>query len=162
MQVLISDANVLIDMEAGQLLDLMFQLPFQFKVSDLLYHDELSHQHSHLLGLGLVLAELTSEGMVEAFRMTQTYAGPSRYDCFSLALAKQESCPLLTGDNDLRKAASKEAVVVMGTIWVVEQLVVYGLLNKINARAAYDNMKAAGSRLPWDMALSRLDDIEKP
>jgi len=53
MQVLISDANVLIDMEAGGLLELMFQLPFEFKVSDMLYVDELSHRHSHLLQLGL-------------------------------------------------------------------------------------------------------------
>ncbi|MBV1788454.1 PIN domain-containing protein [Marinobacterium sp. D7] len=116
MQVLISDANVLIDMEAGQLLELMFQLPFQFKVSDLLYHDELSDQHAHLPGLGLVISELTADGMLDAFRMTQTYAGPSRYDCFSLALAKQENCPLLTGDGDLRQAAAQEAVIVMGTL----------------------------------------------
>ena len=37
MQVLISDANVLIDMEAGELLELMFALPFEFKVSDMLF-----------------------------------------------------------------------------------------------------------------------------
>jgi len=159
MQVLISDANVLIDMEAGQLLEPMFRLPFQFKVSDLLYHDELSHQHAHLPELGLSLAELTSEGMQDAFRMTQTYAGPSRYDCFSLALAKQERCPLLTGDGDLRRAAAQEAVIVMGTLWVVEQLVVHGLISKDGARESYELMKAAGSRLPWQQALSHLEQL---
>ena len=116
MQVLISDANVLIDMEAGGLLELMFKLPFEFKVSDMLFADELSHQHSHLLSLGLIQAELTPEGMMEAMRMTHAYTGPSRYDCFSLALAKQECCPLLTGDKDLRRAAQQEAVLVKGTI----------------------------------------------
>ncbi|WP_116473815.1 PIN domain-containing protein [Zobellella maritima] len=159
MQVLISDANVLIDVEAGQLLTQMFQLPFKFKVSDMLYHDELSQQHSHLLGLGLIQAELMPQGMIDAFRMVQTYSGPSRYDCFSLALAKQESCPLLTGDGDLRKAASQEGVVVMGTIWIVEQLVIHEMIDKVAARTAYSDMKASGSRLPWSTALARLEAL---
>lgn len=62
MQVLISDANVLIDMEAGWLLELMFKLPFEFKVSDMLFADELLHQHSLLLRLGLIQADIIPEG----------------------------------------------------------------------------------------------------
>ncbi len=159
MQVLISDANVLIDMEDGQLLERMFQLPFQFKVSDMLFQDELSELHPHLLEFGLVPTELTGESMVEALRMTRLYAGPSRYDCFALALAKQEACPLLTGDAALRKAAAKEAVIVMGTIWIVEQMVIHGVIDKPEALAAYDRMQAAGSRLPWKVAKSQLQAL---
>lgn len=159
MQVLISDANVLIDLEEGQLLGLMFQLPFQFKVSDLLYHDELSQHHPNLPTLGLVLAELAPDGMADAFRMAQIYSGPSRYDCFSLALAKQEACPLLTGDGDLRKAAEHEAVIVKGTIWLVEQMIIHQLIDKDIARTAYENMRSAGSRLPWKLAMSRLQAL---
>lgn len=39
-------------MEAGQLLERMFELPFQFKASDLLFHDELAYHHAHLLENG--------------------------------------------------------------------------------------------------------------
>lgn len=156
MQVLISDANVLIDMEAGGLLELMFQLSFEFKVSDMLFADELSQRHSHLMDLGLHLAELTPTGMEDAMRMTHTYPGPSRYDCFSLALARQEGCPLLTGDGDLRKAARKEAVIVKGTIWLVEQMVEQGLISPTHAQEAYHAMRDAGSRLPWEDAFKRL------
>lgn len=159
MQVLVSDANVLIDMEDGGLLELMFNLPFRFQVSDILFHEELKTQHPHLLGLGLQPTELAPEGMMDAFRMAATYAGPSRNDCLCVALAKQENCPLLTGDMALRKAAQKEAVVVMGTIWLVEQLVVHGLIDKPAAEAAYEAMKAAGSRLPWKMALQQLSEL---
>lgn len=95
--------------------------------------------------------------MLDADRLIKAYAGPSRYDCFSLAVARQEGCPLLTGDGRLRKAASKEAVVVMGTIWPVEQVVIHGLADCAEARSAYDRMRASGSRLPWDTAISRLD-----
>ena len=125
MQVLISDANILIDMEVGGLLEPLFALPFQFKVADLLYYDELEEQHPHLPGLGLLITELSAASMTEAVRLTSLYSSPSRYDCFALALAKQEECPLLTGDGRLRKAAEQEAVVVMGTIWLVEQMVIH-------------------------------------
>ena len=159
MQVLISDTNVLIDMDDGQLLERMFQLPFQFKVSDMLFQDELSELHPHLLQFGLIPTELTGDSMLEALRMTRLYAGPSRYDCFALALAKQEACPLLTGDAALRKAAEKEAVVVMGSIWLVEKMVIHGLIDKAEALAAYERMQAAGSRLPWKVAKSQLQAL---
>lgn len=37
MQLLISDANILIDLEEGELLNELFQLPYQFKVPDILF-----------------------------------------------------------------------------------------------------------------------------
>lgn len=156
MQVLISDANILIDMDVGGLLESLFQLPYQLKVSDLLFHDELAHYHGHLLDLGLELQELTPDSMREAQRLTDTYRDPSRYDCFSLALAKQEGCPLLTGDKNLRKAAKKEAVIVMGTIWLVEEMVTHNIIDKTAAALAYSAMEAEGSRLPWAEARKRL------
>jgi predicted nucleic acid-binding protein len=36
--------------------------------------------------------------MMYAMQLTGTYTQASRNDCFALALAKQEQCPLLTGD----------------------------------------------------------------
>lgn len=44
---LISDANILIDLEEGQLLELFFHLPYQFKVPDILF-EELKADHGHL------------------------------------------------------------------------------------------------------------------
>jgi len=105
MQVLISDANILIDLEEGLLLDQIFALPFVFKIPDVLFVEELSEQHGHLLALGLQLGELREDSMQQIFQLTQTYSQPSRNDCFALALAKQENCPLLTGDRNLRRTA---------------------------------------------------------
>jgi len=41
MLLLISDANILIDMEAGALMDTLFRLPMQFGIPDLLYYEEI-------------------------------------------------------------------------------------------------------------------------
>ena len=41
MRLLISDANILIDMEAGALMETLFRLPMQFGIPDLLYYEEI-------------------------------------------------------------------------------------------------------------------------
>lgn len=161
MQLLISDANILIDLEEGELLDELFLLPYQFSVPDILFHEELQAQHAHLLQKGLVLGELSADTMVYAFKLTARVRGPSRNDCFALALARQEKCPLLTGDLALRKTAKQEAVLVMGTIWLVEKLVQHEVITTHRARAAYARMRANARRLPWDLVDASLLSLEQ-
>ena len=54
MQLLISDANILIDMEAGELLTQLFQLPMQFATPDILYWEEIEPGTRGLIDLGLL------------------------------------------------------------------------------------------------------------
>ena len=60
----------------------------------MLFVDELETDHSYLLEYGLQLGELTPESMTEVEVLVNKYKQPSRYDCFALALAKQQRCPL--------------------------------------------------------------------
>ena len=78
MQLLISDANILIDLEEGQLIDLMFQLPYQFTIPDILFAEELEDEHNHLLEIGLTLSELTGETMTYAMELIPRYNRASR------------------------------------------------------------------------------------
>lgn len=144
-------------MEEGSLLEAMFQLPFNFATPDILFFEELEEEHAHLPDLGLALKGVSSESMMYAMQLTGIYTRASRNDCFALALAKQEQCPLLTGDLALRKAAEKEAAIVKGTIWLVTQLVVHQKINIEQAKDAYSQMKANGRRLPWAIAEQELE-----
>lgn len=160
MQLLISDANILIDMEEGQLLKLMFKLPFEFRVPDLLFFDELEAQHAHWLEHGLQLGTLSGESVRRVSQLTRKYPKPSRNDCMALVLAQQEKCPLLTGDRDLRHAAELEGVMVQGTLWLVEQLVTHKMTTLDAARQSYQRMERHGRRLPWKLAYQRLDALQ--
>lgn len=151
MQVLISDANVIIDMEDCGLTDVMFNLPYQFLVPDILYYDELEDDHPELLSLGLKMLELSPQTLQKSIALNTCYNGPSRNDCLALAAAMQEACALLTGDKALRKAARIENIEVKGTIWLMEELLNYQLITTKKAVKAFDQMKEAGSRLPWDL-----------
>ena len=151
MRLLISDANILIDMEEGQLIEHMFRLPWTFSVPDILFVEELQAQHAYLLEKGLQVNELTPDSMLYALQLSQRSIGPSRNDCFALALARQEFCPLLTGDKALRKLADGEQIEVKGTIWLVEQLMIANIITQCEARTAYARMRANARRLPWGL-----------
>lgn len=159
-QLLISDANILIDIEEGGLIKYLFCLPYQFMIPDILFYEELDEQHKYLLDDGLKLAGLSEETMRYAEEVTTKYRDPSRNDCFALALAQQEKCSLLTGDKNLRKAAEAEGVIVMGTIWIVDRMVSNQLITIEQAEEAYQCMQKARRRLPWEKAFASLKDLK--
>lgn len=151
-QLLISDANILIDMEKGGITRQMFQLDAVFAVPNTLYEEELRVEHPQLPELGLRTLELTEETVAWAVTLINRHAktGASTNDLLALALARQEKTTLLTGDNILRSVAVKEEIDVHGTLWLMEQMMAAGILTVQQAAAAYEGMKAARSRLPWN------------
>ncbi len=150
MPLLISDANIFIDFEDGGLLKDLFRLADTIGIPDLLFEEELRERHEGLLDLGLKLMELESKAVQRAVELAAVYRKPSRLDLTALVLAEQQICPLLTGDKNLRTAAETESVVVRGTLWICERLVVQGVITVDRLDEAYRRMKMAGRRLPWD------------
>ena len=98
-KLLISDANILIDMIVGGLLDDIFRLDYEFGLPDVLFEYELRENHADLPDKGLHVMALESEAVEETGSLYQRHrhSGVSVNDCMALALAKQEDCPLLTG-----------------------------------------------------------------
>jgi hypothetical protein len=157
-QLLISDANIIIDMKAGGILRLMFRFDATFAVPDVLFEEELRADDPELLRLGLQLMELHEETVAYAEALIAKYRrlGASTNDLLALALARQESCPLLTGDLRLRTAAHEEGINMHGTLWLVEQMVDAQTITVKQVEAAYDRMREAGRRLPWNDVAQQL------
>ncbi len=150
---LISDANILIDMEAGNLLEIFFRLPMQIGIPDILYREEIEPETPELEALGLILLEIEGSYIDYAYNLPLRYGTkPSHNDYLALALAKQEKCPLLTGDKELRAVAQAEEVETMGTIWVLENLVRNALIDAQATLDSLQKMMQSGRRLPWHEA----------
>ncbi len=156
MQLLISDSNIFIDMEVSKLTQKMFELPYQFAVPDILYYEELEEEHDNLLEYGLVLKTLTSESINYVDNTLHQYPKIGFYDKLALATAKQEACPLVTGDGALREAGKNEAVIIFGTIWLIDELITHLIITLDEAREAYSLMRDNGRRLPWRIIEERL------
>lgn len=155
---LISDANILMDIETGDLVAPMFSLGYQFAVPNVLYYEELEEQHSHLINMGLQIRTVSAEGVARVEVLSQNHARPGRNDLFALALAEAENCPLLTGDAALRVAAESENVEVKGTIWLIMEMVSERRITVAVAKAALNKMRENGRRLPWEVAEQMLND----
>lgn len=148
-KLLISDANIIIDMEVGGLIKQMFRLEYEFAVLDVLYETELKDNHANLPKLGLRRLELQPESVTYTVELAARYRRPGRIDLMALALAKQEQCRLLTGDQALRDAGGAEGIDVVGTIWLVGEMLRAKIVTKKDARVAYNKMKESDRRLPW-------------
>ncbi len=168
MRLLISDANILIDMEAGALMETLFKLPMQFGIPDLLYYEEIEEGSAGLEDLGLQVMEVSGEYVAYAQRLAGLHnhllpakngPKPSHNDYLALALAKQEGCVLLTGDSNLRIVAKQENVNVMGSVWLLGAMIGSKLLTVDDALKALDRMKSSKRRLPWSEAESFLNGL---
>lgn len=158
MLLLISDTNILIDMEAGGLIGTLFKLPMQFGIPDLLYYEEIEPGSPGLDELGLRIMEVRGEFVAYAHSLPVQHnhllpakngPKPNHNDYIALALAKQEASILLTGDANLRIVAKLEQVSVMGTLGLLCAMIEHKLLAVEDALAALDQMKLAKRRLPW-------------
>jgi len=159
MQLLISDANIFIDLDVCGILSKMFDLPYKFAVPDILYIEELEEQHSDLPGYGLEIKHLDSKSIEYAEALHHQYSGPSDNDFFAFVLAKQENCPLITGDGKLRKVAKAEGIELKGTIWIIQELIEHNILDCDTAQEAFAIMKAKGRRLPWGKANQMVESL---
>ena len=128
MDLLVSDTSVLVDLRRGSLLKAAFGLPYRFVVPDLLYERELrEHGGDELIGLGLVVADLTGEQVELAQAYKREQPALSSPDVFALALAKTGGATLLTGDKRLRSLATQKRVVCHGLLWLLDGMHLEGV-----------------------------------
>jgi predicted nucleic acid-binding protein len=135
----------------------MFSLPYSFAVPDILFYEELEESHEELLSFGLKVLCMSSETIKYVESVVSLYPQASRNDLFALALARQEACPLVTGDRALRSAGEKEAVIIFGTIWIVDELIKYKIITKVQAKEAFELMRENKRRLPWELVKKRYE-----
>lgn len=157
--IIISDANVLIDILTADLIRKMFQLPETFAVPDILFAEELADRNPELPDAGLQILVMAPEHIEQSAQLRRRYVRPSMNDLLALTLARHHGCPLLTGDRDLRVVAGEHDVEVHGTLWLLERLLQQELIALNQLEHAYDRMRAAQRRLPWDEVKRQLQRL---
>lgn len=157
MPLLISDANIIIDLIDGEILPLIFDLNYEFATSDILHAEELEECQYDLTELGLNLIEVNEAFMIQAAEINLRHAKISMMDSIVLALAMQERCPLLTGDRPLRAIAESMNIEVRGTLWLVQEMYEQGIMTKAEVEISFEKMRVSGSRLPWDKVAQLLE-----
>jgi len=123
MIILVSDTSVLIDLERGELLEIVFSAGLTIVVPDLLYERELENDIGpYLRRLGLGVVTLSAAEVQLAQQVRNQRPGLSLPDCFALSCAARPDHVLVTGDGLLRKEASKRLLDVYGLLWLLDQI----------------------------------------
>jgi hypothetical protein len=110
----------------------------------------------NIIGLGLIEKSLPGAGVLKVEELVTKYPRPGRIDLFSLVLAIQEKALLLTGDEALRKAASKEGIEVHGTLWLLDEMIDAGAISEAEGYRSLESMVNAGRRLPKKEVSARM------
>ena len=145
MKVLVSDSSVLIEFSKRDLMDKMFELEFQFAVPDLLFHEELidlgAYSRQDLLGFGLRVESLDSEGVGMAIAYQSKRPALSLVDSFALALANHHGWYLLTEDRIMRSVARSEGISHLDALWVIDQMLTAAILSQGEVVTALEAMR---------------------
>ena len=152
----IVDANILIDLHVGGLLQELFRLPFRLAAPDVIITELDEPDGEMLVEYGLESGELTSDQVLEVMALLARNRSVSANDLFALVLARVQRATLLTGDRHLTGVADREGVATHGTLWVLDEMVRLGIVAREQAAQALEQMLERGSRLPQVECQQRL------
>jgi len=157
---LISDANIFIDFDCCGLIAELCALPDTIAVPDILFIEELEEQHSDLLDLGVIMMELSEQSVQYAEQLHIAHQELSINDLLALSLAREQSCPLVTGDSNLRKVAQLEKVIIKGSLWLMQRMIEERIVTIEVAEEAFKTMRINKRRLPWVDVRKMLEQIK--
>ena len=162
-QILSCDTNIWIDFDVIGGLDLPFRLPISFIMFEEAIRDEMtSPSGEQLLNMGLSSVAITEAELYYAADLMTADEKLSRWDCVALAIAKKRNIWLLTGDKRLRRAAEREGVRVVGSIWILDRLLAEQCISSRRYAECLQKMlddKSGKIRLPRDEIQKRLSSV---
>ncbi len=159
----IQDANVIIDLVNGEVLEIVVSgLNFSFVVTDMvlgeiLQPEEARPQMDRLIeNQNISVVTFSGDQIFSMYGLQTKYPGLSIEDSSCLFYGKEAEAIILTGDMRLRKAAKKESVPVIGTLGILDMLLEKSVLGRALCIEALVKIMASNNRLPQKECIRRL------
>lgn len=162
-----SDTNIWIDFQSIQRLEMPFRLNYAFLLCKEVLNSELRSPDGFaqkLLEAGLQQTEIDESEFWLALKYRSKYRRLSKADAIALAIAKNRSIILLSGDGALRRAAEDEGVVIRGTIWIFDELLKFSLITEKEYVQSLQELKTQqnnGRRLPIEEIDKRIQKYQR-
>lgn len=165
-KVVVSDTNIFIDLVKLDLLSDFFALPWEvhttdFVISELTDPDQSSAVTAFIKRKKLFIGTLSAEEIGEIADRSNQTGGKISFTDFSVChYARKYGYTLLTGDKNLRKVATAEAIPVHGILYMFDELVSNTILPPTLAAKALQRLKEINSHLPLDDVEARIKKWE--
>lgn len=153
--ILITDTNIWIDLGNGDLLGLIFHLPYKICIVDFARNEIHSVDVGFLETQGLIILDLASDQVAVLSQLTQLNRAISPVDFAAFLLAKEMGAVLVSGDRNLVKFATQSNVAAHGLLWLIDELVRLKILPKAQALCSLSTIISRGARLPEEECTKR-------
>lgn len=153
-KIVVSDSNIFFDLLSIDLLNEFFLLPCNitttdFVISEIIRPEQLNKIQGFIFSKKLEVIKFNIEEVNKIFELYQSNDNnASITDCSVWYYAKSVNGRLLTGDGKLRKSASNDNVKVSGILYIFDNLVDYGILDKTTCAAKLETLMQINNRLP--------------
>lgn len=149
MQLLISDANILIDIDRLELIKEFYSLPHDIQTTDFAFAELYKTQRAILSHNRLTIIP-TPDGpaLDEISDLFNAHAGISFQDASVWYYARTRGGVLLTGDGTLRKKAMKDGVTVRGILFILDELKAHGIISIATTLVKLQLLQEINTRLP--------------
>lgn len=153
----ITDTNIWIDLQHGDLIEYVFLLNgVCWAIPDIVLEELQSVDLSPFTDQKLSVLNLTSKQIARVGDLAQQHRKTTEVDLASLVLAIEKRAVLVTGDGALRKLAEDYHVEVHGVLWLLDMLVENNILSGKKAANGLEQMIRKGARLPHKEVRERL------
>lgn len=165
--VVVSDSNIFFDLFSAGLLNEFFRLPCKIATTDFVIDEIMNHDQKRSINLFIRTRELHVEnfGPLELLNIASVFEkngnNASITDCSVWYYAKKTNGRLLTGDAKLRRSAMKDNVKVSGVLYVLDNLVEYGLVDKKVCAERLEHLLEINKRLPKEECVLRIRSWRK-
>ncbi len=144
MTIVLTDANILIDLIKLDLLQYFFRLPFEFVTTELvldeLYDEQRQSCQAHIQSNRFRILEIEVSQSIEIAQLSAQQRSLSIQDCSAYYFAEKIAAILLTSDNQLRRFARRGEVDVHGHLWIFDKLVETSEISPDQACAKLDEL----------------------
>ena len=150
----ISDANIFLDLISVNLLEEFFQLPCKiettdFVIDEIIQPNQLASVQKFVSSKKLDVISFSFEELIKINDIfDNSKNNTSMADCSVWYRAKEVSGRLLTGDSKLRKSAENDNVKVSGILYIFDNLIEYKIITKEDAANLLETLISINSRLP--------------
>lgn len=153
---LITDANIWIDLCHGGILTEVFFLPYRIIAPDLLQSEMKQPSFFRLIQMGLQTQSLSSALVLELVQLRVAHRQLSVIDISAFLVARELSGILLSGDRRLIQLAHSHGVEAHGLLWLLDEMIYHEVLASRKAASALESIITLGARLPEEECRQRL------
>jgi predicted nucleic acid-binding protein len=154
MNLVVSDTNIWIDLLALRLIDEFLSLSWNIHSTDLVLWELNAAQRddleSYISSGRLTIRNADYDFIARCEAVVQSNARLSLADVSVYVYAAEINAMVLTGDKVMREFSQSQGIETHGILWLLNELVVQGILTPVKAAEYLERLMEINSRLPND------------